>query len=150
VWSRPLPTTDELYLGTPAKTRNELFIASMNMEMQLRDHATKADAAYDDWKWHHAHCIRQRGDKMSPVQSSFAEFQVASHSRVVDDTSPTNEIHDTICKNYKPESNSKGECNNIQEKGKKEGGKKGVIHGRADLLSIPQSGESRRNIKISN
>ncbi|KAF2133905.1 hypothetical protein P153DRAFT_392530 [Dothidotthia symphoricarpi CBS 119687] len=60
-WRRPLPNIEQFRRASPAETGHELSMTSHNLIAQLRDHRLKADAAYDQWKWHHSHCIPREG-----------------------------------------------------------------------------------------
>lgn len=55
-WTRPIPDLDSRHIS-PAETNEEFRQIASNMIERLRRQNKMADAAYDEWKWRHSHCV---------------------------------------------------------------------------------------------
>ena len=56
-WRRPIPDMDQGPLARAESKADYMKLAS-NMIDRLRDQRKKADAAYEQWKQHHGHCLQ--------------------------------------------------------------------------------------------
>jgi hypothetical protein len=71
-WRRPIPDLDSRHIS-PAETNEEFRQIASNMIERLRDQRKKADAAYDEWRWHHSHCTRSDESHYQPTSPSTTE-----------------------------------------------------------------------------
>ena len=112
IWRRPLPNLDSVRQNTPAESVIQLMKISQDLVESLRDQGRRFDAAHEDWRWRHSHCVKPASDDhavrptspAAPTTTTTAEPQKSPSTTRVDTAAPAGQPSDRSSHKRKPES----------------------------------------------